>query len=231
MTLEPNSPSSLPEPIHPKVWIEAYDEDEDSRHIRQEVETNPESEFQLVNDLLYYRMKLFVPRSLRRKMIQENHDLGVAAHDGIDNTLYRLRHFYWPAIRHDVTAYVSQCRRCQLRKPKRQAPHGTMQPHNATFPLEIVAFDHIGPWHATISNKRFICVGIDTFSKYVFAKAVEDQSAATFTECLSEFVGWFGIPHTLLTDNSKAFDNSVVRALEDELGIRHRFSAPPSFPG
>lgn len=66
----------------------------------------------------------------------------------------------------------------------------------------------------------------DVYSRYLFAKAVIDQSAASFAEYLSELMGMFGTPSAILTDDSKAFDNAAVRAIEAEHGIQHRCSAP-----
>lgn len=129
-------------------------------------------------------------------------------------------------MRKCVTQFVKECSRCQFRKPKRTIPHGTMQQHQANAPLAVWAFDHIGPWHATITNKRFICVGIDVFSRYVFAQAVSDLSGASFAEYLMEVIGIFGIPQSILTDNSKTFDNALVKAIENDYGIKHDHSTP-----
>lgn len=219
-----NEMATLPQPLDNEEWIRAYDDDE-SNEFRDLASTQLE-EFFLKEGLIYKRNRLYVPSKLRLRMIKENHDEGAAAHDGVENTQYRMRFFWWPSIKDDLKHYVQGCQKCQLRKSKRTAPHGTLQPHTAFTPFELIAFDHIGPWHATITNKRFICVGIDVYSRFVFAKAVNDQAGITFAEYLNEVIGVFGIPQTILTDNSKAFDNSIVRTLEKEYGITHRFSAP-----
>lgn len=214
----------LPVPINPQDWTDAYTDDE-TRKFLNEAEDGSDR-FILVDGLLYFEQKLYVPDQLRPRILRENHDLGAAAHDGIGNTIYRLRHFWWPRLAAHVKQYVQQCTICQLRKAKRTRPHGTMQPHRASYPLETLAFDHIGPWQATISNKRFVCVGVDVFSRFIFAKAMEDQSGALFADYLTELMALIGIPKHILTDNSKAFDNARVRTIEAEHGIVHKFSTP-----
>jgi transposase InsO family protein/transposase-like protein len=216
-------PDLLPQPLRPEEWISEYEDDESQEVLNR---VNADANLSIVEGLIYYGNKLYVPPALRTQMLRENHDQGAAGHDGVDNTIYRMRFLWWPELKREVEEYVRRCERCQLRKPKRTLPHGTMQPHEAFAPLNQLAFDHIGPWHATISNKRFVCVGVDTFSRFVFAKAVIDQTAASFAEYLNELIGLFGIPQSILTDNSRAFDNALVRAIEDEHGIHHEWSAP-----
>jgi len=214
----------LPCPINPREWTDAYT-DEKSQNFKNEAERGS-NRFTVSDGLLYFDRKLFVPLQLRARILRENHNQGAASHDGIENTLYRLRYFWWPEQGAEVRRYVQQCQLCQLRKAKRTAAHGTMQPYLADFPLQTIAFDHFGPWHATITNKRFVCVGIDLFSRFVLAKAVEDQSGTVFAEYLAEIISTFGIPHSILTDNSKAFANATVQTLREEHGILHRFSTP-----
>ena len=53
--------------------------------------------------------------SMRKNLIQEKHNGGLAGHFGIDRTLDQLSHFhYWPKMRRDVQRFVTRCKVCQL---------------------------------------------------------------------------------------------------------------------
>jgi Integrase zinc binding domain len=66
---------------------------------------------------------------LRLVLLHEAHDAIVAGHLGIDKTYAALkRHFSWPGMQGQVSAYVSSCDRCQRNKASNQRPVGLLQP-------------------------------------------------------------------------------------------------------
>ena len=64
-----------------------------------------------------------------------------------------------------------------------------------------------------------------------FTKWVEVEAVPTITEAQIQHYFWkkviyrFGIPHTLIIDNGKQFDNEKFKTLCSELGIKLRFTS------
>lgn len=77
------------------------------------------------------------------------------------------------------------------------------------------------------ANARFAIVAIDYFTKWVEAEPLAKITEVNTSKFLwKNIISRFGIPHSLVSDNGKQFDNRKVRDLCDELGIRKHFSTP-----
>ena len=74
-------------------------------------------------------------------------------------------------------------------------------------------------------NKRYILVGTDYFTKWVEAEPlanIRDVDAKKFI--WKNIVTQFGVPHTLISDNSLQFDSKAFRRYCCDLGITNRYS-------
>ena len=90
--------------------------------------------------------KLCVPKSARRAVLQENHDIPTAGHMGIAKTTARIAlRYYWPGMFRDIAKYVRACSSCQHFKPSQQQAPGKMQPSKNCNPWETVSTDLVGP--------------------------------------------------------------------------------------
>ena len=68
-------------------------------------------------------------------------------------------------------------------------------------------------------------VAIDHFIKWVEVEAVPTTTEAQIQHFFwKEVICRFGIPHTLITDNGKQFDNDKFKGFCSELGIKLRFT-------
>ena len=70
-------------------------------------------------------------------------------------------------------------------------------------------------------------VGTDYFTKWVEAEPlanIRNMDAKRFA--WKNIVTWFGIPHTLISDNGLQFDSKVFRRYCCDLGITNRYSTP-----
>jgi Integrase zinc binding domain len=75
----------------------------------------------VLHGVLYYRSagthRVYVPVSLRKKLLYEFHDIEIAGHFGWRKTLYALQHHYfWPQMSE------SQCPTRQRTKPTKVQP-------------------------------------------------------------------------------------------------------------
>ena len=76
-------------------------------------------------------LRLYVPigRNLRRRVMEECHDAGLAGHLGRDKTVERVaRLFWWPQMTEQIKEYVRTCPRCMLGKPRNTVKGGLLQP-------------------------------------------------------------------------------------------------------
>lgn len=221
-----NNICSLLMPQNTESWLDALNEDPATGEI-YELAARNENEFSDKNGILYKSNKLYVPLKFREKILKEAHDEPTAAHGGIDATFSRLNDkYWWKSMRKDTESFVSSCHICQCRKAERQLPSGTMQHHQVLEPLQMVAFDCLGPLSETTNNKKHIIVGIDMFSRFIVAKAVKRIDAESFCNYFLTFVGNFGVPKGILTDNAPTFINSHVSNLTKLFNIKH-FKATP----
>ena len=78
-----------------------------------------------------------------------------------------------------------------------------------------------------MGNKRYLLVGTDYFTKWVEAEPlanIRDVDAKKFI--WKSIVTKFGVPHTLISDNSLQFDSKAFRRYCSELGIMNGYSTP-----
>lgn len=209
-------------PLDVDGWLNAYD-DEESQNFYELAEKEV-NEFQIKGHLIYNQQRFYVPGSKRQELIKESHSSNLAAHDGLEGTKFRMRNFWWPDMDRMIEEYVRSCDECQRRKVQRRRPAGLMQPHESFQPMEVVAFDYLGPLPETLNKKKFVILAIDHFSRFVDAKAVKDQVAERFVRYFAEYCGRFGVPKIMVSDNARQFDNKCLDAIREQFGTTHQIS-------
>jgi hypothetical protein len=86
-----------------------------------------------IGNLWWLRGRVFVPPSLRPRVLQQFHDNPLAGHLGSMKTLDLLsRTVAWPGIRKDVASYTKSCFSCQRAKHSTQKPPGQL--HSLQIP-------------------------------------------------------------------------------------------------
>ncbi|KAK9395371.1 hypothetical protein NXF25_018732, partial [Crotalus adamanteus] len=110
--------------------------------------------------------KLYVPQSLRVKILRQGHDVKSAGHFGFLKTLHLLkRQFWWPGMKTDVQKYVRECSMCATTKPQVGKPSGLLQQvSNPNHPWEEIGMDFIVDLPASHGN-TVIWTVMDLFSK------------------------------------------------------------------
>jgi hypothetical protein len=107
--------------------------DPDFQSLVQKIEQNPSlyDKFQVLDDLLFYQGKLYIPTHSRFKhmLLEEFHASTIGGHSGIHKTLGRLReNVYWEGMNKDVNEFVKNCLVCQQTKIPAHLPYGLLQP-------------------------------------------------------------------------------------------------------
>ncbi|XP_024030692.1 uncharacterized protein LOC112094323 [Morus notabilis] len=110
--------------------------------------------------------------------------------------------YYWPTLKKDAFQYARRCDKCQR-----------------------WGVDLIGPLHLALGGFKFAIVVVDYYTKWAKAKALTTTMEAACTNFMwSNIVCRFGVPHSIVSDNWKQFDNASTRRFYDSLGIQKDFS-------
>ncbi len=110
--------------------------------------------------------RLYIPRSVRARVLQWGHDSPLTCHPGIARTLDVLQwRFWWPSIKEDVRSFVEACPVCCQGKSRRQLPLGLLHP----LPIPLRPWSHISLDFITglppSQGNSVILVIVDRFSK------------------------------------------------------------------
>ena len=108
--------------VSDSTWREALSREVGNRH----------KNWSQLNDFVLFRDRIYVPPSLRPKILFEHHDSPLAGHPGRAKTIELVgRDYAWPGMSNDIRRYVRSCDLCQRNKPSHHAPYGEL------IPLEI----------------------------------------------------------------------------------------------
>ena len=179
----------------------------------------------LRNGLLYRRKRIVVPFPARRSVLDLIHN---AFHGGINRTYEEVKcRFYWKGLYTDVVKTCESCTICVGNKTYKARRQLLRPIHtNYQFPRATVSYDVATlPW--SNGGYRYVLIMIDLFSKYTEAVAMPDQEASTILTALER--GWFyrhGFPITLLSDQGRNVDGSLIREACKKWGIRKIHSSP-----
>lgn len=90
--------------------------------------------------------------------------------------------------------------------------------------FERVAFDTVGPLPESASGFKYILVLIDCFSRWVHLFALKRLLAKEAAEKMLQYIGIYGSPKQLLSDQGCQFKNETFTEMNKLLGIDHQFS-------
>ncbi|XP_070013468.1 uncharacterized protein [Nicotiana sylvestris] len=134
--------------------------------------------------------------------------------------------YFWMTMETDFIRYIQKCHRCQVHADMVKVPPNELNATSAPWPFAAWGMDVIGPIEPTVSNGyRFILVAIDYFTKWVEAasyKAVTKKVVANFVkDCI---VCQFGVPNSIITDNSTNLNSDLMKAICETFKIKHKNS-------
>ena len=127
---------------------------------------------------------------------------------------------------------VDYCRKCDLCQRLGQPTEKDRLPFQLVLPLEPFqkwGLDFVGPFKPAVirTGNRYIIVVTDYCTKWVEAKPLRDNTAASTTKFLYENI-WcrFGCPIELVRDQGTHFINKIVHELSTYYAVVHKKSTP-----
>ena len=88
-------------------------------------------------------------------------------------------------------------------------------------PWELVGIDVAGPLKETKAGNKHIILVIDSFSKYLIAKATKNFTGETTTKFVKEeLISKYGVPKALLSDQGRNFESNQFEQFCKDSGIK-----------
>lgn len=160
----------------------------------------------------------------RKIILNEYHEISGHGGEQTMNFLLRKR-FNWPGLTKEINEMVRGCKVCS--KGGRELHQTKHKPIVFTHPNEIWEADLIGPIYVDLTDKRYILVIIDHYTKWIETSALRDKSADTVVKNLNRIaVSKNGTPKRILTDNGTEFSNAKMRQLRIDLNFERLFASP-----
>lgn len=208
------------------------------QHVSETKAGKQTDHFKWEDGTLYYRhdklssafenkWKICVPSEDYMKVFEEQHENVNASHPGFYRTLRRTQEFYyWPKMHKTIHALVNRCEICRVTKSTNVNTQTAIGSRRETdYPFRVLAADFIGP--LTMSKKRnaYLFVVVDTFSKYLFIKAVRNANSATIINVIEELIFLkFGVCERFICDNGVQFISKEFKKFMAHFGVELCFT-------
>ncbi|KAL2097878.1 hypothetical protein ACEWY4_007085 [Coilia grayii] len=168
--------------------------------------------------------QLLLPQSLQKEAFTCCHDK--MGHFAAEKTLKTLQtNYYWPHMATDVQKWCSECQPCTLRKRPGMSAVG-LTPVVASYPLELITMDFLS-LEAAVGSFQNIMVLTDHFTKFAWAAATRDQTAATTVRVMwQQVIQYVGCPSRFHSDQGPNFEAAVVKQLCDLYGCKKSHTTP-----
>ena len=177
---------------------------------------------------LHKNLQLVLPQQLVTEVLSKLHDDTTGGHLGVMKMLERVRtRFYWVGQRRDVKKWWKACQICAVRKSQPKKHKAPLQIEPATYPLERIAMDILGPLPETEHGNKYILVIRDYFTKWKEAYPMRNMEATTMAKFLiREFISRFSVPKYLHTDQGRNFEAGLIKEMCSLLDIKKTRSSP-----
>ena len=205
----------------PDLWTRAQDEEDDDYELIQGTLYS----MQVPNQSAPEYPRLVLPAAYRESVIDRAHrEVG---HMAVLKTMWRITEAYvWPGLRKDIRMRLRKCGTCVIhnRHPE-HAPPGEMP--IASYPMQIVGADLIGPLVETPSGNRYALTIIDHCSGWAEAFPLRDKTNQSVWDAFTNgFLARHGVPEVLITDNGGEFTALEWERYLKQLGIDHHRTTP-----
>lgn len=176
-----------------------------------------EHEFMVQNDCIYKGIRVMVPSSLQKLVLEELHE----AHIGIVKMKALARSYcYWRNIDKDIEEVTLNCRGCALvaKNPTKVPIHSWETPHKQWERLHL---DFAGPFQG-----NFFLIVVDAKTKWLEVEVMSSTTSSRTIKAICKMFARFGLPKLIVTDNGSNFASFEFNQFLRRNNIQHKFSAP-----
>ncbi len=101
-----------------------------------------------------------------------------------------LRHFFWPPVKRDVSAYIKTCHTCQFTdKPNQMLKPAPLSPISAmSQPFEYLIVDCVGPLPRSKSGANYLQTVMCPSTHYPAAYPLRTITTRSVLRALSQFI-------------------------------------------
>ena len=159
-------------------------------------------------------LQQIVPPSMTQEFLSACPLSPTAGHLGVAKTSEKVKQrFYWPGLQADTKLFVSRYPECQKRSGPPKKYHHVLVEWQASYPFHHIRIDFMGPLPLSNGNKHILVIG-DHFTKWYEAIPLPDQTAVTTANALVDhWIGRFGCPHSLHSDQGRNFESKLFEQL------------------
>lgn len=175
-------------------------------------------------------LRIYVPATSRKFLLHLAHDnLQSGGHLGINKTYRKLFNFWWPKMYSDVEEYVKSCDVCQRFKEPAGLPPGYLHSMHVSSAFERLHIDIVGPIRSTWRGNCYIITATDAFSKWAFAKPVQQAKTSDIIEFVKEnIISIHGAPKIIRSDQGSQFKSAEWKQFLKEIGSELSLTCPYS---
>ena len=166
---------------------------------------------------------LEIPRkNVRNDIILKAHLLG---HFQTESTMNRIKEKYiWKGLEKDTIAVISQCKECMEHHGIRHQEHPA-QSTKINYVHERIGIDLVNGFPETDEGYNGILVITEYLTKFIMVYPIKSKQAIEIAEKLLDYIGLFGPPQIILSDQGTEFNNTIVKRMLDSVGIEHRITS------
>ena len=147
------------------------------------------------------------------QLIACSHGGGLSGHRSQQHTVQALEDKFWDEEDHlgqMAREFVQSCMYCMKSDPRSMIPREWGHHIVPEKPNDVVTWDFYDVTHLGECGLRYLLVMKDRLSGFVELAACADEDAFTAAQCLLEWIGRFGPPKILLSDNGTHFKAGIV---------------------
>jgi len=156
--------------------------------------------------------KLVIPKSLVLRILEENHSVPNAGHQGVFRTVGKLkRTYFWPSLLADAKDFVVSCPTCQATKPDLSGKKGFTHSLESQGPWDTLYLDFIGPLPVSSKGNAHILVVVDAATRWTEVYPLRNANSASVVRCLRELFNKLGAPRRVVFDNGTPFKAALTQ--------------------
>ena len=167
--------------------------------------------------------QILVPRVYRPEILILASETPMSGHLGVNKTYHKiLNHFYWPALKYDVSQPCKYFHTCQMvAKPNQTIPKARLKPF-PTYdePFSRIIIDCVGPLPKTKSGCEYLLTIMCASTRFPDAIPLRNIKTKTTVKALAKFFAFVGLPKSVQSDQGSNFMSEIFQLVMHELGIK-----------